>query len=121
VLLLQIGSVSFDRQGVADHASQLANNIQGNLKRSLEGLGVVRAAGRDTQHSASDMVSPQNTADGMLAAVSATAQLLLVSVSACAAHLKGNSRAGQNPIALDVAGRPHLHQVHLVSIAITPW
>jgi transcription termination factor NusB len=41
---LQIGSVSFDRQGVADHASQLANNIQGNLKRSLEGLGVVRAA-----------------------------------------------------------------------------
>lgn len=37
---IQIGSVSFDRQGVADHASQLANNIQGNLKRSLEGLGV---------------------------------------------------------------------------------
>lgn len=33
--------MSFDRQGVADHAAQLANNIQGNLKRSLEALGVV--------------------------------------------------------------------------------
>ncbi len=33
--------MSFDRQGVADHASQLANTIQGNLKRSLEALGVV--------------------------------------------------------------------------------
>lgn len=42
LVLLQIGSVSFDRQGVADHATQLANNIQGNLKRSLEALGVVR-------------------------------------------------------------------------------
>lgn len=40
-LCLQIGSVSFDREGVANHATQLANNIQGNLKRSLEALGVV--------------------------------------------------------------------------------
>jgi dihydrolipoamide dehydrogenase len=37
---IQVGSVSFDRQGVADHASQLASNIQGNLKNSLLALGV---------------------------------------------------------------------------------
>jgi len=38
--LSQVGSVSFDRQGIADHAQNLANTIQGNLKRSLEALGV---------------------------------------------------------------------------------
>jgi dihydrolipoamide dehydrogenase len=40
-LLPQVGAVTFDRQGVANHASQLAANIQGNLKRSLESIGVV--------------------------------------------------------------------------------
>lgn len=40
----QVGSVSFDRQGVANHATQLANTIQGNLKRSLEAIGVVSCA-----------------------------------------------------------------------------
>jgi len=38
----QVGSVSFDRQGIADHATQLAKNVQGNLQRSLEALKVVR-------------------------------------------------------------------------------
>ncbi len=37
---IQVGSVSFGRQGVADHASQLASTIQGNLKNSLVALGV---------------------------------------------------------------------------------
>eukprot|EP00879_Flechtneria_rotunda_P000751 GHRR01000872.1.p1 GENE.GHRR01000872.1~~GHRR01000872.1.p1 ORF type:complete len:580 (+),score=238.73 GHRR01000872.1:99-1838(+) len=37
---IQVGSVSFDREGVAKHANQLASTIQGNLKRSLEALGV---------------------------------------------------------------------------------
>ncbi|WIA13320.1 hypothetical protein OEZ85_006903 [Tetradesmus obliquus] len=37
---IQVGSVSFDRAGVAAHATQLASAIQGNLKRSLEALGV---------------------------------------------------------------------------------
>jgi hypothetical protein len=36
-----VGSVTFDRAGVAAHANQLASAIQGNLKRSLEALGVV--------------------------------------------------------------------------------
>jgi len=35
-----VGSVSFDRQGIADHAKGLASNIQGNLRRSLESIGV---------------------------------------------------------------------------------
>ncbi len=38
---IQIGAVSYDRQGVADHAANLASTIQGNLKRSLEAMGVV--------------------------------------------------------------------------------
>ncbi|GAX74290.1 hypothetical protein CEUSTIGMA_g1739.t1 [Chlamydomonas eustigma] len=37
---IQVGSVSFDRQGIADHASQLVQNVAGNLQRSLEALGV---------------------------------------------------------------------------------
>lgn len=40
--------MSFDRQGVADHATQLANTIQGNLKRSLEALGVVSEQSRQS-------------------------------------------------------------------------
>ncbi len=37
----QVGAVSFDRAGVAAHAKDLATTIQGNLKRSLESIGVV--------------------------------------------------------------------------------
>lgn len=40
--VLQIGAVSYDRQAIADHAANLATTIQGNLKRSLEAIGVVR-------------------------------------------------------------------------------
>lgn len=39
--LLQVSNVEFERQPIADHANQLAAGIQQNLKRSLEGLGVV--------------------------------------------------------------------------------
>ena len=38
-----MGSVSYDRQPIADHAINLASTIQLNLKRSLEALGVVGA------------------------------------------------------------------------------
>ncbi len=41
MLLLQVGAVSFDRAGIADHAKNLASTVQGNLRRSLEALGVV--------------------------------------------------------------------------------
>jgi dihydrolipoamide dehydrogenase len=37
---MQVGSVSFDRQGIADHAKDLVATIAGNLGRSLEALGV---------------------------------------------------------------------------------
>lgn len=37
---IQIGSVSYDRQPIADHAANLASTIQGNLARSLEAIGV---------------------------------------------------------------------------------
>ncbi|KAK9843540.1 hypothetical protein WJX81_008027 [Elliptochloris bilobata] len=37
---IQVGSVSFERQPIADHATNLASTIQNNLKRSLEAIGV---------------------------------------------------------------------------------
>ena len=40
---VQVGSVSYERQPIADHATNLASTIQGNLKRSLESIGVVRS------------------------------------------------------------------------------
>ena len=40
-MLIQVGAVSYERQPIADHASGLASAIQGNLKRSLEAIGVV--------------------------------------------------------------------------------
>lgn len=39
---MQVDNVTFERQPIADHANQLAANVQSNLKRSLEALGVVR-------------------------------------------------------------------------------
>ena len=41
VVFVQVSNVEFERQPIADHANQLAAGIQQNLKRSLEGLGVV--------------------------------------------------------------------------------
>ena len=38
----QVGSVTYERQPIADHAINLASTIQSNLKRSLEAIGVVR-------------------------------------------------------------------------------
>lgn len=38
----QVGAVSYDRDGVAAHAKNLVANVRGNLRRSLEGVGVVR-------------------------------------------------------------------------------
>jgi dihydrolipoamide dehydrogenase len=37
---ISVGDVQFNRQGVADHAAQLAKRVQGNLEASLKGLGV---------------------------------------------------------------------------------
>jgi len=47
---IQVGSVTFDRQPIADHAKNLATTIQGNLQRSLETIGVdiLRGAGKVT-------------------------------------------------------------------------
>lgn len=41
---ITVGSVTYDRQPIADHATNLAKTIQGNLKRSLEAIGVVRSS-----------------------------------------------------------------------------
>lgn len=37
---VSVGDVSYDRQAVANHASNLAKTIQGNLARSLDSMGV---------------------------------------------------------------------------------
>ena len=57
-LRLQVGSVSYDREGVADHAKNLAANVRGNLRRSLEAIGVVRLANWADAPSAFGLVSP---------------------------------------------------------------
>lgn len=41
---MQIDNVTFEREKIANHANNLAKTIQGNLKRSLESIGVVRDA-----------------------------------------------------------------------------
>lgn len=47
---IQLGSVNFERQPIADHAKNLASTIQGNLQRSLEAIGVdiLKGAGKLT-------------------------------------------------------------------------
>eukprot|EP00543_Licmophora_paradoxa_P004880 CAMPEP_0202457280 /NCGR_PEP_ID=MMETSP1360-20130828/14336_1 /ASSEMBLY_ACC=CAM_ASM_000848 /TAXON_ID=515479 /ORGANISM="Licmophora paradoxa, Strain CCMP2313" /LENGTH=523 /DNA_ID=CAMNT_0049077311 /DNA_START=70 /DNA_END=1641 /DNA_ORIENTATION=- len=40
------GEVKYDRQGIADHAKNLANRVKGNLEASLVGLGVDVVEGR---------------------------------------------------------------------------
>ena len=47
---LQVGSVSYERQPIADHANGLAASIQGNLQRSLEAIGVVRVCSFAAKH-----------------------------------------------------------------------
>ena len=37
---MNASAVSYDRAGVANHAKQLVANVRGNLRKSLEGLGV---------------------------------------------------------------------------------
>jgi len=37
---IQLGSVSFDRQAIADHANQLATQVSGDMTKSLQRLGV---------------------------------------------------------------------------------
>ena len=41
---VQVGAVTFDRQGIADHAINLASTVKGNLERSLTAIGVVSGA-----------------------------------------------------------------------------
>jgi dihydrolipoamide dehydrogenase len=36
---VSVGDVKFERQGIADHANQLANNVKNNLEKSLKGHG----------------------------------------------------------------------------------
>ena len=40
---IQIDNVTFEREKIAGHANNLAKTIQGNLKRSMESIGVVGA------------------------------------------------------------------------------
>jgi len=55
------GEVKYDRQGVADHAKQLANRVKGNLEGSLVALGVDIVEGRGvltgTAHEVKDEIT----------------------------------------------------------------
>jgi len=56
---VQVGSVSYDRQGVANHAKQLVANVRGNLRRSLEAIGV------DILNGNGKLVGPHRVAYGL--------------------------------------------------------
>ena len=45
---IQVGSVEFDRQAIANHAGNLVNKLQGDLTNSLKRLGVdiIRGSGK---------------------------------------------------------------------------
>jgi dihydrolipoamide dehydrogenase len=45
-ITVQAGAVTYDRQGIADHAKNLANRVKGSLEASLLGLGVSVVEGR---------------------------------------------------------------------------
>ena len=51
---ISVGDVSFDREGIANHAAQLANRVKGNLETALkaQGVTVVESKGSvtDTPH-----------------------------------------------------------------------
>ena len=43
---ITVDHVSYDREGIAAHAKNLANKVKGNLEASLTGLGVEVIEGR---------------------------------------------------------------------------
>ena len=55
------GEVKYDRQGVADHAKQLANKVKGNLENSLVALGVDIVEGRGVLTGAAHEVKDEST------------------------------------------------------------
>lgn len=38
---IEVGKVSYDRQGVADHAKNLANKVKANLENSLKVMSMI--------------------------------------------------------------------------------
>lgn len=59
---ISVGDVKFDRQGVANHASQLANRVKGNLEASLkaQGVDVIDSKGLLTANNREVLVESEN-------------------------------------------------------------
>lgn len=59
---ITIGDVKFDRQGVANHASQLANRVKGNLEASLkaQGVDIIDSKGMLTANNREVMIESEN-------------------------------------------------------------
>jgi dihydrolipoamide dehydrogenase len=74
---ITVGEVSFDRQGIADHASNLATKVKGNLEGSLVGLGVTIVEGRGALTGTPHQVLDQATGKVYTAKVCGWLQLVL--------------------------------------------
>ena len=59
MLGIEVGDVKFDRQGIADHATNLATTIRGNLTNSMKGLGVDILLGRHPHRQPHDPLRQQ--------------------------------------------------------------
>lgn len=55
------GEVTYDRQGIADHANNLAARVKGNLEASLTGLGVEVVQGRGILTGTAHEIKDENT------------------------------------------------------------
>lgn len=58
---ITVDNVSYDRQGIADHAKNLANRVKGNLEASLVGLGVDVVEGRGILTGNAHEIKDENT------------------------------------------------------------
>lgn len=58
---ITVDNVSFDRQGIADHAKNLANKVKSNLEGSLLGLGVDVIQGKGLLTSSAHEIKDGNT------------------------------------------------------------
>mmetsp|Transcript_7591 Transcript_7591/g.22273 ORF Transcript_7591/g.22273 Transcript_7591/m.22273 type:complete len:203 (+) Transcript_7591:193-801(+) len=65
------GEVEFDRQGIADHAKNLASKVKGNLENSLVALGCDVIEGRGSLTSTAHEVKDEKTGKVYTAKVSA--------------------------------------------------
>lgn len=60
---ISVGDVSFDREGVAKHAAQLANRVKGNLETALKAQGVTVVESKGSVTSTPHQIKVESTGE----------------------------------------------------------